>query len=112
MLQYFLIRIACVIGLFLIIRSIVSKCAVTRSFRVPLLATWVLVLITDIVLILTHNDPFFAIVVIAYGDGGSAYFVGPLYYVYKQAAYIMTEEPPFFEYYIAPWFLGIFGGNR
>lgn len=58
----------------------------------------------DTALILFRHDPLFAVPLAFAGDGGSCYFLGPFYHIYKQAAYRLCEEPPFFEYYIAPWF--------
>lgn len=64
--------------------------------------------IGDFILIQNHYDPLFSIPFSIAGDGGSTHFIGLFYHIQKSVAYTLgSDSPPFFNYYIAPWFFGI-----
>lgn len=84
----------------------------TLLIRAPtaVAAALLISLAVDMALIYCHSDPFFAVMLWGLGDGGSGYFIGPLYHIYKTAAYTLGDgSPQFFEYSIAPWLYGVTG---
>lgn len=79
-----------------------------KKIVILLLVATLLFFVVDFILVQNSCDPLFAIPLWAAGDGGSTYYVGLFYHVYKSAAYTLgSGESPFFQYYIAPWFFTV-----
>jgi len=76
---------------------------------ITVLVTAAVFFLTDFILAMCHCGPVFCMPIMFAMDGGSTYFVGLFYHVYKKAAFDLATSPPYFEYNIAPWFFSVMG---
>ena len=102
---HLLLSVGVILLVWLLVKKMFTNLSQVKKLGLIIIVFFLICFITDLVFVQNHIDPFFAFPLWSASDGGSTYYIGSFYHIYKKVAYTLGDGfPPFFEYHISPWF--------